>query len=148
MLKIGISACFFHADPQRPIFKGMTLQYIEQNVAHWLMQRDVLALMDFAPAISPHLKLMDAALFKPEPMGMRQRLLSTPLAQRLELDPEQHLLFINFEGLAINSLEDISAIETLVTELLLPLGHRVAVVVNYDSFTILPPLFDAYSSMV
>ena len=44
MLKIGISACFFHADPERPIFKGMTLQYIEQNVAHWLMQRDVLAL--------------------------------------------------------------------------------------------------------
>lgn len=50
MLKIGISACFFHADPQRPIFKGMTLQYIEQNVAHWLMQRDVLALMVHARA--------------------------------------------------------------------------------------------------
>ena len=37
MLKIGISACFFHEDRERPIFKGMTLQYIEQNVAHWLM---------------------------------------------------------------------------------------------------------------
>jgi putative glutamine amidotransferase len=49
MLKIGISACFFHADPGRPIFKGMTLQYIEQNVAHWLMQRDVLALMVPSP---------------------------------------------------------------------------------------------------
>ena len=45
MLKIGISACFFHEDPKRAIFKGMTLQYIEQNVAHWLMQRDVLAFM-------------------------------------------------------------------------------------------------------
>jgi putative glutamine amidotransferase len=45
MLKVGISASFFHADPQRPIFKGMTLQYIEQNIAHWLMQRDVLAFM-------------------------------------------------------------------------------------------------------
>src|SRR5258706_15025874 len=45
MLKIGIAACFFHEDPQRAIFKGMTLQYIEQNVAHWLMQRDVLAFM-------------------------------------------------------------------------------------------------------
>jgi len=49
MLKIGISACFFHEDPQRAIFKGMTLQYIEQNVAHWLMQRDVLALMVPSP---------------------------------------------------------------------------------------------------
>src|SRR5580765_3131220 len=49
MLKIGISACFFHEDPQRPAFKGMTLQYIEQNVAHWLMQRDVLAFMVPSP---------------------------------------------------------------------------------------------------
>jgi putative glutamine amidotransferase len=49
MLKIGISACFFHEDPKRPVFKGMTLQYIEQNVAHWLMQRDVLAFMVPSP---------------------------------------------------------------------------------------------------
>jgi len=112
------------------------------------LQRDVLAQMDFSPSISPHLKLMDATLFRPEPLGLRERLLSTPLAQRLELDHEHRLLFINFEGLSIDSLEDISAIETAVTELLQPLGHRVAVVVNYDSFTILPPLFDAYSSMV
>ena len=49
MLKIGISACFFHADPQRPIFKGMTLQYIEQNMAHWIMQKDALALMIPSP---------------------------------------------------------------------------------------------------
>lgn len=49
MLKVGISASFFHADPARPIFKGMTLQYIEQNVAHWLMQREVLAFMIPSP---------------------------------------------------------------------------------------------------
>ena len=49
MLKIGISACFFHADPQRAIFKGMTLQYIEQNMAHWVMQHDAMALMIPSP---------------------------------------------------------------------------------------------------
>ena len=49
MLKIGIAACFFHEDPKRAIFKGMTLQYIEQNVAHWLMQREVLAFMVPSP---------------------------------------------------------------------------------------------------
>ena len=49
MVKIGISACFFHEDRERAIFKGMTLQYIEQNVAHWLMQRDVLAFMVPSP---------------------------------------------------------------------------------------------------
>jgi putative glutamine amidotransferase len=49
MLKIGISACFFHPDAQRPIFKGMTLQYIEQNMAHWVMQREAMALMIPSP---------------------------------------------------------------------------------------------------
>jgi putative glutamine amidotransferase len=49
LTKIGISASFFHADPARAVFKGMTLQYIEQNVAHWLMQRDVLAFMVPSP---------------------------------------------------------------------------------------------------
>jgi putative glutamine amidotransferase len=49
MVKIGISASFFHADPARAIFKGMTLQYIEQNLAHWLMQREVLAFMIPSP---------------------------------------------------------------------------------------------------
>ena len=48
-VRVGISASFFHADATRPIFKGMTLQYIEQNVAHWLMQRDVLAFMVPSP---------------------------------------------------------------------------------------------------
>lgn len=49
MLKIGISASFMHGDQPRTLFQGMTLQYIEQNVAHWLMQRDVLALMVPSP---------------------------------------------------------------------------------------------------
>jgi gamma-glutamyl-gamma-aminobutyrate hydrolase PuuD len=49
MLKIGISASFLHSDQSRALFQGMTLQYIEQNVAHWLMQREALALMIPSP---------------------------------------------------------------------------------------------------
>lgn len=49
MLKIGISACFFHADPQRLVFKGKTLQYVEQEMAHWVMQADAMALMIPSP---------------------------------------------------------------------------------------------------
>ena len=112
------------------------------------LQRDVLAQMDFQPLISPQLKIMDPALFATEPIGLRERLLATPLAQRLELDAEQKLLFINFEGLSVDFMQDVTDIETLVTQLLEPLGHRVAVVVNYDSFNIQPPLLDTYSSMV
>ncbi|HTQ01332.1 MAG TPA: type 1 glutamine amidotransferase [Casimicrobiaceae bacterium] len=50
MLKVGISASFLHPESEpRAFFPGMTLQYIEQNVAHWLMQRDALALMVPSP---------------------------------------------------------------------------------------------------
>ena len=49
-LKIGISACFFHADPTRPIFTGKTLQYVEQSIAHWVMSSGVLAVMIPSPA--------------------------------------------------------------------------------------------------
>jgi putative glutamine amidotransferase len=48
-LKIGISACFFHADPNRPIFTGKTLQYIEQSIAHWVQSGGALAVMIPSP---------------------------------------------------------------------------------------------------
>lgn len=48
-LKIGISACFFHADPSRDIFKGKTLQYIEQSIAHWVQSGGALAVMIPSP---------------------------------------------------------------------------------------------------
>ena len=44
-LKIGLSACFSHADPQRPLFTGKTLQYVEQSIAHWIMSAGALVVM-------------------------------------------------------------------------------------------------------
>ena len=49
-LMIGVSACFFHADPKRPIFTGKTLQYVEQSIAHWVMSTGALALVIPNPA--------------------------------------------------------------------------------------------------
>lgn len=112
------------------------------------LQRDVLAHMEFLPLISPQLKMMDPALFATDTMGLRARMLATPLAHRLELDREHRLLFINFEGLSIESQDQIDTIETLVCQLLEPLGERVAVVANYDSFLIPPPLMESYTAMV
>ncbi len=112
------------------------------------LERDVLGQMDFMPLISPQLSLMEAALFQSEAMGLRARMLATPLAQRFEVDETGARLLINFEGLAIHSLADIDAIERQVSALLAPLEQRVAVVVNYDNFQILPALVDAYGDMV
>lgn len=49
-LRVGISACFFHADAERPIFTGKTLQYVEESVAHWVMSSGALAVMIPSPA--------------------------------------------------------------------------------------------------
>ena len=44
-LKIGLSACFQHADPARPLFTGKTLQYVEQSIAHWIMSSGAMVVM-------------------------------------------------------------------------------------------------------
>jgi putative glutamine amidotransferase len=48
-LKIGISACFMHADPTRPLFTNKTLQYVEQSIAHWVMSTGAMAVMVPSP---------------------------------------------------------------------------------------------------
>ncbi|MGZ5193987.1 MAG: acyl CoA:acetate/3-ketoacid CoA transferase [Ramlibacter sp.] len=116
------------------------------------LERDVLAQMDFMPIISQELKLMDAAIFDNATLGLRERLLERPLVERFELDLEHRLLFINFEGLAIESKQDIAEIEQMATRLLEPVvgtpDDRLAVVVNYDNFSILAGLVEDYSAMV
>ncbi|WP_354003712.1 gamma-glutamyl-gamma-aminobutyrate hydrolase family protein [Ramlibacter aurantiacus] len=44
-LKIGISACLFHPDPQRTAAPSKTLNWIEQSTAHWLMRGGALPVM-------------------------------------------------------------------------------------------------------
>ncbi|MBP6778311.1 MAG: acyl CoA:acetate/3-ketoacid CoA transferase [Piscinibacter sp.] len=112
------------------------------------LERDILAQMDFTPAISPKLKLMDAALFLEPPMNLRERMLRLPLAERIDFNERGRILFINFEGLAVDSLQDIEEIETEVARRVAPIGERVDVVVNYDHFSIRPDLMDAYAVMV
>lgn len=56
---------------ERAVFKltpeGMLLTEVAPGVD---LQKDVLALMDFAPIIAPDLKLMDARIFKDDKMGL------------------------------------------------------------------------------
>ena len=104
--------------------------------------------MEFTPAISPQLRLMEAGLFAEASINLRQRMLTLPLAERIEFDARSQVLFVNFEGLAVDSLQDIEEIEAEVTHRVEPLGTRVNVVVNYDHFSIRPELVDAYAGMV
>ncbi len=44
-LRLGISANFFHADPERPVFRHKTLQYVEQRMAQAVWRAGALPLL-------------------------------------------------------------------------------------------------------
>jgi propionate CoA-transferase len=112
------------------------------------LDRDILSQMGFEPKIREPLEPMDARIFKDAPMGLRDDMLTMPLEQRFSYDPQQNLFFINFEGLAVRNHKDVERIKKLVEKKLKPVGRKVYVIVNYDNFTIMPDVTDAYACMV
>ena len=42
--RIGLSACIFHPDPERPIFKGKSLLYAEESMFGWVAEHGGLPL--------------------------------------------------------------------------------------------------------
>jgi len=132
--------CVFRLVPE-----GLELTEIAPGVD---LERDILAHMDFAPVIRGTPRLMDARIFRHEPMGLRDDLLAVPLEERFTYDPKQNLFFVNFEGLSVRSVAEIERMRELVTHHLAPLGHKVWAVVNYDRFTVAPELLDGYAAMV
>ncbi|MEZ5718810.1 MAG: acyl CoA:acetate/3-ketoacid CoA transferase [Burkholderiaceae bacterium] len=139
--------CVFRLVPAATPEEGGALELIELAPGVDL-ERDVLAHMAFHPRISPGLQAMDARLFLPAPLGLREQLLSRPLAQRFALDAGHGLLHIDFSGLQIRDAAGVAAIEQEVRRVLAGQVGRVGVVVNYDHFTIAPELADAYAAMV
>jgi propionate CoA-transferase len=131
--------CVFRLIPE-----GMELIEIAPGVD---IERDVLAHMDFKPLVREP-RPMDARLFRPEPIGLRQDLIELPLDQRFMYDAGQNLFFVNLEGLAIRSLEQIGEIERLVEEKTSTVPGKVYAIVNYDNFSILLELLDPYVDMV
>lgn len=111
------------------------------------MERDVLALMDFRPVIRQP-RLMDARIFRPGSMGLREDLLRFDLADRIAYDRERSLLFLNFAGLHVRTHQDVDKIRRTVEQKCKAIGHKVATVVNYDNFTLDDEIADLYAEMV
>jgi len=112
------------------------------------LERDILTQMDFRPVISNELRMMDDAIFRDAPMGLRDRLLAIPLERRLAYAADENVFFINFERLAIRSQQDIDNVRQEIERKLEPLGEKVYGIVNYDNFVIAPDLIDAWTEMV
>jgi len=52
-------------------------------------------------------RLMDARIFRPEPMGLKEDLLTLTLDERLTYDAEENLFFVNFEGFAVKTAQEV-----------------------------------------
>jgi propionate CoA-transferase len=111
------------------------------------IDRDILAQMAFRPVVKAP-RLMDERIFLAPPMGLRDDLLRLPLEERFSYDAQQTVFFVNFEGLVVKTREEVERIRALVAERLAPLAAKVYAIVNYDNFSILPDVLDAYTEMV
>jgi len=134
---------------ERAVFRlcgeGIELTEIAPGVD---LDRDVLGQMDFRPVMNGAPKLMDAAIFREGKMGLRERMLAIPFSRRFAFAADQDIFFINFERLDIRRPEDIERVRAEVEKNLAPIGRKIYAIVNYDGFTIVPELVDAYSAMV
>jgi propionate CoA-transferase len=97
------------------------------------LERDVLARMGFRPQIAPDLREMDAAIFTDAPLGLAERSPLT-LDERVDYRAADELVFINFEGLTVDTLEEAEELAAFVGLRLHDLGRRVNLIVNYDNF--------------
>ena len=68
------------------------------------LERDILAQMDFRPAVREPLPAMDPRIFRPQSMGLRDDLLRVPLEQRFVYDPQQNVLFVNLSHFTVKTL--------------------------------------------
>ncbi len=110
------------------------------------LERDILAHMGFRPIIDTP-RVMDLALFSPQPMDLRSRLLDLELASRIHYDTQRRILFLDFQHLHVRRLDDVEAIRHAVSECCQALGHKVVAVVNYDGFRLDDDVAEAYADM-
>ena len=112
------------------------------------VKKDILDHMDFKPIVRGTPQQMDSRIFKPEPMRLKDDLLTLRLEDRFTYDPVEKLFFVNFERFSVTSSQMVDDIKEAVEKILSPLGQKVYTIVNYDDFSILPDLVDEYTDMV
>jgi propionate CoA-transferase len=111
------------------------------------MQREILDLLPFRPAIGD-VRPMDARLFRPEPMRLREHMVDIHIEDRLTYDPASNTIFMNYAGMRVRTHDDLARIKRAVEAVLEPLGQRVYSIVNYDRFEADPDIMGAYLDLV
>jgi propionate CoA-transferase len=131
--------CVFQRVPE-----GLELTEIAPGID---IDRDILAHMDFAPIVR-NVRLMDPRIFLPQIMGLATALLDSQMSERLSYDAGRNTMFVNFEGMAIRSNDDIESVRRVLGAFCDRIGHKVSLMVNYDGFRLDESEADAYFEMV
>ena len=86
--------------------------------------------VDFRPPIKGSPRQMDARIFQPQPMGLKEDLLTMTLEERLTYDAVENLFFVNFEGFAVKTTQEAQETKNAVEKIVAPLSKRVYTIVN------------------
>jgi propionate CoA-transferase len=141
--------------------RGQTVYYITERCVFRLAEEglelieiapgvdldsDILDYMEFKPKIADDLREMDPLIFVDAPMGLQHR---SPLSldERLHYDEDENILYVNFEGLKIETVEDVRKLAEFLDQKFTSFGKRVNVIVNYDNFQLNPSASDAFFAM-
>jgi hypothetical protein len=114
------------------------------------LQKDVLDQMDFAPAISPDLRVMDPRIFKDAKMGAAADFFGS-LDDRVNYDSDNHTIYLDLFGITLNSEADIEWFESALHDLLGPYveaNGKINMISNYDGFELGRGLEDVYREKV
>ena len=111
------------------------------------VERDIQARLPF-PLVIGQVRPMEPAIFTPEPMGLRARLLDIRIEDRISYNADTNTVFLNYAGMHVRTEEDLRRIKDAVDQTLAPLGRRVHSIVNYDSFVADPDILDKYADLV
>jgi propionate CoA-transferase len=111
------------------------------------VERDILARLPFPLAVG-QVRPMEPAIFRPEPMGLRARLLDIRIEDRISYNADTNTVFLNYAGMHVRTEADLRRIKDAVDQTLEPLGRRVHSIVNYDSFVADPDILDQYADLV
>lgn len=112
------------------------------------LEKDVLAHLDFTPIINGEPILMDARIFRDQPMGLKDDLLNLPMEGRFAYDADRNIFFLNLEGLSVSTVAEADDITSEIDRRLAAIGKKTHVVVNYDNFYLAPDLADTYAATI
>ena len=111
------------------------------------IDRDILQHMAFRPILRAP-QPMNTRIFAPDSMGLEDELLQMDFGERLSLDEERQLVFLNLVGHEIHTRDDVDRMRQVLTDYFGRLRPGFSVVVDYDDFRLDDRVADQYFRLI